>query len=94
MNKVPPWLYVTRSGSLRLDLREYLKTDQARRQIADMQALERMRRRRIDMGLSTILCEHTPRRLTHAFTGPSRERRLVPSGRRSTTGSLGGQMPR
>jgi len=46
MNKVPPWLYVTRSGSLRLDLREYLKTDHARQQIADMQELERHIRQR------------------------------------------------
>ena len=46
MTKVPPWLYVTRSGSLRLDLREYLQTDHARRQLSDMQALERHIRRR------------------------------------------------
>jgi len=46
VSKAPPWLYVTRSGSLRLDLREYLKTDQARRQIADMQAIERHIRQR------------------------------------------------
>ena len=41
MIKAPPWLHVTRSGSLRLDLREYLQTDHARRQLSDMQALER-----------------------------------------------------
>jgi len=46
MTKVPPWLYVTRSGSLRVDLREYLKTNQARQQIADMQELERHIRQR------------------------------------------------
>jgi len=46
MSKVPPWLHVTRSGSLRLDLREYLRSDQARRQIADMEALERHIRQR------------------------------------------------
>jgi len=41
MSKAPPWVYVTRSGSLRVDLREYLQTDQARRQIAGVQRLER-----------------------------------------------------
>jgi len=41
MTKIPPWLHVTRSGSLRLDLREYLQSSQARRQIADMQRLEK-----------------------------------------------------
>lgn len=46
MIEIPPWLYVTRSGCLCLDLREYLKTDQARRQIADVQALERHIRQR------------------------------------------------
>lgn len=40
MSKAPPWLHVTRSGSLRLDLREYLRSDQARRQLSDVQALE------------------------------------------------------
>jgi len=42
MSKVPPWLYVTRSGSLRLDLREYLRSDQARRQIDEVERLRRV----------------------------------------------------
>jgi len=46
MSDIPPWLYVTPSGSLRLDLSEYLQSDQARRQIADVQVLERQIRRR------------------------------------------------
>jgi len=46
MSKAPPWLYVTRSGSLRVDLREYLRSDQARRQLSDVRALERYMRQR------------------------------------------------
>jgi len=46
MSEIPPWLYVTCSGSLRVDLREYLRSDHARRQTADIQELQRLMRRR------------------------------------------------
>jgi hypothetical protein len=77
MSDMPPWLYVTPSGSLRLDLREYLQSDQARRQIAYVQVLERhIRRRRL------LKCPHkeasrrgelhTMGRLTYALSqGPA-----------------------